>query len=109
MVNECMFWRLFNQVEIIYADFLVERNEKGEFEHKKLRTVMKSIRYYFPYLYTYEHHLEIRISRTTGECDGYFAHIKDKLWVHRWLQEKNRNNFIIFLLEEKNRMLKNKD
>jgi hypothetical protein len=29
--------------------------------------------------------------------------------VHRWLKERNRNNCIIFLLEEKNRMLKNTD
>lgn len=105
-VNECMFLRLFHQVEVIYRDFLWERNERGEFEHKKLRTVMWSIRYYLPYLYTYEHHPENKISRTTGECDGYFAHLKDKLCVHRWLREKNRNNFIIFLLEEKNRMVK---
>ena len=109
LVNEKMFLKLFHQIEIIYAEFLLERNEKGKFEHKKLRTVMGSIRYYLPYLYTYEHYLVLKISRTTGECDWYFAHIKDRLWVHRWLKEKNRNNCIIFLLEEKNRMLKNTD
>ena len=106
LVNENMFLRLCHQIESIYTDFLLERNEKGEFEHKKLRTVMWSIRYYLPYLYTYEHHSEYKISRTTGECDGYFAHIKDRLWVHRGLREVNRNNFIIYLLEEKNRMLR---
>jgi hypothetical protein len=106
-VNEKMFIRMFSQVESLYSDFLLERNTKGEYEHKKLRTVVNSIRWYLPYLYTYEHYSEDTISRTTSECDGYFTHIKDKLRVHRWLREKNRNNFIIFLLEEKNRMLQN--
>jgi hypothetical protein len=69
LVNEKMFLKLFHQIEIIYAEFLLERNEKGKFEHKKLRTVMGSIRYYLPYLYTYEHYPVLKISRTTGECD----------------------------------------
>jgi hypothetical protein len=79
LVKEAMFLRLFHQTEDLYAIFLLERNEQGQFEHKKLRTVMRSIAYYLPYLYTYERHPERKISRTTGECDGYFAHIKDRL------------------------------
>jgi hypothetical protein len=107
LVNETMFKRLFSQIESLYGEFLLERNIHGEYEHRKLRTVMNSIRWYLPYLYAFEHFSERGISRTTSECDGYFSHIKDKLRVHRWLREKNRNNFIIFLLEEKNRMLQN--
>lgn len=106
LVNQAMFMKLFLQVEWKYSDFLKERNEKGEYEHKKLRAALASIRYYLPYLYTYETFPERNISRTTGECDGYFSHIKDKLRVHRWLKEKNRNTFIIFLLEEQNRKKK---
>ena len=98
LVNETMFLRLFHQVEVIYAEFLLERNERWEFEHKKLRTVMGSIRYYMPYLYTHEHYSDIKISRTTGECDGYFAHIKDKLWVHRWLREKRHMHKMCWFL-----------
>ena len=66
-----------------YETFLQERNPNGEYEHKKLRTIMNSIRWYLPYLYTFEAYPERDIPRTTGACDGYFAHIKDKLRVHR--------------------------
>jgi hypothetical protein len=64
---------------------------------------MRSIRSYLPYLHTYEHFPKRDIPRTTSMCDGYFTHIKSRLRIHRWLREYNRNNFIIFLLEEQNR------
>ena len=105
LVSSAMFQKIFSWIENQYWEFLQERNARGEYEHKKLRTIMNSIRWYLPYLYTFEQYHERDIPRTTGECDGYFTHIKDKLRIHRWLKEENRNNFIIFLLEEKNRTL----
>lgn len=109
IVSEKMFIRLLESIEWLYADFLIEKNIQGKYEHKWLRTVMRSIRYYLPYLYTYERLLltnpDRRIPRTTWECDGYFRHVKDYFRMHGGMRQKNRNNFIIFLLEEHNRKL----
>jgi len=102
-VSEKIFLRIFSQVEYIYTDFLKERNSNGEYEHKRLRSAMASIRYYLPYLYTYEKHPHISIPRTTGVCDGYFSHVKEKLKPHRGISRIHRDSLLIFLLEEQNR------
>lgn len=102
-VSEKTFNLLFTTLEIKYSKFLKQKNYNWEYEHRRLRSVMRSIRYYLPYLYTYEHHKELDIPRTTWNCDWYFSHIKDKLRIHRWLTRENRNKLIIFLLENSNR------
>jgi hypothetical protein len=102
-VSEWSFLFLFHALETHYALFLSEKNIHGDYEHRRLRSVMRSIRSYLPYLHTYEHFPKRDIPRTTSMCDGYFTHIKSRLRIHRWLREYNRNNFIIFLLEEQNR------
>lgn len=99
-VSEKIFLRIFSQVEYIYIDFLKERNSSGEYEHKRLRSAMTSIRYYLPYLHTYEKYPHISIPRTTGICDGYFSHVKEKLKPHRGISRIHRDSLLIFLLEE---------
>jgi hypothetical protein len=78
-----MFNRLFYRIEVLYADFIQERNYSGNYEHKKLRSALASIRYYLPYLHVYEQYPYLSIPRTTGVCDGYFSHLKEKLKPHR--------------------------
>lgn len=102
-VSEKMFLRIFSQVGYIYIDFLKERNSSGGYEHKRLRSAMASIRYYLPYLYTYEKYSHLSIPRTTGICDGYFSHVKEKLKPHRGISRFHRDSLLIFLLEEQNR------
>lgn len=105
-VSERVFLFLFHALETHYAVFLSEKNIHGDYEHRRLRSVMRSIRSYLPYIHIYERFPESNIPRTTSICDGYFTHIKSRLRIHRWLREYNRNNFIIFLLEEQNRKRK---
>lgn len=102
-IPEKMFLRIFTEVESIYVNFLKERNTSGQYEHKRLRSAMASIRYYLPYLHTYEKYSHISIPRTTGICDGYFSHVKEKLKPHRWISRIQRDSLLIFLLEEQNR------
>lgn len=102
-VSEKIFLRIFSQVGHIYIDFLKERNNSGAYEHKRLRSAMASIRYYLPYLHAYEKYSHLSIPRTTGICDGYFSHVKEKLKPHRGISRIQRDSLLIFLLEEQNR------
>lgn len=44
-IPEKMFIRIFQEVELIYIDFLKEKNSSKIYEHKRLRSAMSSIRY----------------------------------------------------------------
>lgn len=81
-----------------YADFLKERNEQGQFKHRKLRSAFRSLRSNLPYLFTYKLYPELHIPNTTNSCDGSFAHWKQKVKIHRGLKKNRRNKMINFLL-----------
>ncbi len=105
-VKEKSFVRIFETLECKYADFLKSKNTNWKYEHRRLRSTMRSIRYYMPYLHTYSKHTSLFIPRTTSHCDWYFSHLKWKLEIHRWISRQNRNKVIIYMLEEQNRKTK---
>jgi len=81
-----------------YKDFLKERNELGQFKHRRLRSAFRSLKTNLPYLFTYKKFPERHIPNTTNSCDGSFAHWKQKVKIHRGLIKKRRNNMINYLL-----------
>lgn len=91
---ESMLLSLYEQ----YHDFLVERNEQGEFRHRRLRSAFRSLKSNLPYLFTYKQYPELNIPNTTNSCDGSFAHWKQKIKLHRGLKKERRNKMINFLL-----------
>ena len=84
----------------ICQEFLDERNEKGAFKHRKLRSASRSLKTNMPYLFTYKKHPELNIPNTTNSCDGSFAHWKQKIKIHRGLKKHRRNKMINFLLSQ---------
>ena len=93
------FTNAFNKLKIKYAAFLKERNEHGQFKHKRLRSAFRSIKTNLPYLFTYKDCPELNIPNTTNTCDGYFAHLKQKIKIHRGLKHHRRKKMIYFYLE----------
>lgn len=69
-----------------YKDFLKERNEQNQFQHKRLRSAFRSIRTNLPYLFTFEDYPELDIPTTTNSCDGSFGQWKYKIKLHRHLR-----------------------
>lgn len=92
------FIQRFNSLRNKYKEFLLERNEAGEFSHRKLRSGFRSIKTNLPYLFTYEDYPALRIEKTTNSCDGYFTHLQNKINVHRGISLRRKIQLIFKLL-----------
>ncbi len=97
-VDEHVFKSLFETLYELHEDFLKERNEQGQFKHRRLRSAFRSLKTNLPYLFTYKKFPELNIPNTTNSCDGSFAHWKQKVKIHRGLRKHRRNKMINFLL-----------
>ena len=97
-VDYHIFKSLIETLHEEYYDFLKERNESGLFKHRRLRSAFRSLNTNLPYLFTYKNFPNLNIPNTTNSCDGYFAHLKQKVKIHRGLTKQRRNNMINYLL-----------
>ncbi len=88
----------FKFLQVIFADFLKERNEHNHFKHKRLRSAFRSLRTNLPYLFTCQKF--DGIPNTTNSCDGSFAHWKAKIKIHRGISKERRSQMINFLLSQ---------
>jgi hypothetical protein len=96
--EQVVFQSLVSTLQEQYADFLSERNEKGQYKHRQLRSAFRSLKTNMPCLFTYRNYPELNIPNTTNSCDGSFAHWKQKLKIHRGLRKHRRDKMINFLL-----------
>jgi hypothetical protein len=80
-------------------NFFKERNNKWWFKHKRTRSAYRSLAYNLPYLYTYKKHENM--PNTTNSLDWTFAHLKQKIWLHRWLNKRRRKKLIDDYLSKK--------
>jgi hypothetical protein len=99
-LSESDFLARMEFIRETYADFLKERNELGQFRHRRLRSALRSLRCNAPYLFTFQKFPNLGIPRTTNSCDGSFAHWKNKVKIHRGLKPKRRSKMIQFLLSK---------
>lgn len=82
-----------------YDSFLKERNENNRFSHSKLRSAFRSLKTNLPYLFTCIKYPDLNIPNTTNTCEGWFAHLKEKVKIHRGLSVKRREKMIKKLIE----------
>jgi len=97
-LDEAEFMTEMARIKRDFADFLKERNEQGQFSHRRLRSALRSLTMNAPYLYAWKRWPELAIPTTTNSCDGSFAHWKSKIKIHRGLAKKRRAKMIEFLL-----------
>jgi transposase-like protein len=98
LIDEPLFLACLEGIKETYKDFLKERNEQGQFKHRKLRSALRSLTTNAAYLYTWQRHPELKIPTTTNSCDGSFAHWKNKVKIHRGLRQHRRAKMIQNLL-----------
>lgn len=84
--------------------FLKERSinpriGRWQYTHRRLRSAYQSLKTNLPYLFTYQDHPQLKIPNTTNHCDGLFAHIKQKVLIHRGISKARRKMMIDYLLE----------
>jgi hypothetical protein len=99
-LSEEIFMGCLDDLRDRYADFLKERNELGQFKHRRLRSALRSLRSNAPFLFTHQRFPDRGIPTTTNSCDGSFAHWKNKVKIHRGLKKQRRAKMIKFLLSK---------
>lgn len=87
-----------------YGDFLkgktvVEGTNRWHYTHGRLRSAYRSLRNNLRYLFTFQNYPNLQIPNTTNHCDGLFAHVKQKILIHRGISKKRRKQMIDYLLE----------
>jgi len=98
-MNDKSFKKELEDLQKKYKDFLLERNENGEFMHKKLRSAFRSLRTNLPYLFTYKNFPNLNIPNTTGSSESNFSHWKSKVKIHRGLREDRKDKMILYLIK----------
>jgi hypothetical protein len=84
------FYRLFHK----HRGFLEERNWKREHKHQALRSAFKSLQTNMPQLFTYKDIPYLNIPPTINHLEGAFSHLKEKINIHRGLNQQRKKNAI---------------
>lgn len=87
-----------------YGAFLKEKSpaEGGRgwrYTHRRQRSAYRSLKGNLPYLFTFQRHPGLKIPNTTNHCDGLFAHIKQKVLIHRGISKERRKRMVDYLFE----------
>lgn len=93
LLNEQKLTRLLDAWYLRWTDFLQEKTKvpgtrKWFFTHRRARAAYRSLRSNLPYLFTYQKLRSQRINcpNTNNSLEGTFAHLKDKVRLHRGLK-----------------------
>jgi len=82
-----------------FKDFLNERNDKNQYQHRQLRSALFGIKLALPYLFTYQDFPEQNIPNTTNSIDGGInTKLKDLVRRHRGMKVERRNKLLVNLL-----------
>ena len=106
--DEYTFIQLLEEWHEKWKDFLKEKTthpitERWSYTHKRVRSAYKSLNTNLPYLFTHQHYPEFNIPNTTNQLEGFFAHLKGLLNVHRGMKAKRRTKLINEILKGKTR------
>lgn len=93
-----LFIAKFYSLKEKHKHFLQQRNVTKGFKHQSLRAAFRSLESNLPYLFTYQDIPESTIPTTINHLEGLFAHLKEKIKIHRGLNKKRKKKAICFLL-----------
>jgi hypothetical protein len=91
--------------KVLYGEFLNEKTygtankRRWQYTHCRLRSAYRSLRTNLPWLFTFERYPQLQIPNTTNHCDGLFAHIEERIGIHRGLSRARRKKMLDYLLE----------
>lgn len=95
------FIGLLEEWEIKYSYFLKEKTfhpgGTWSYTHGRLRSAIKSMKRMVSLLFTYQKH-SFFIPKTTNTLEGFFAHLKIRVRVHRGISLKRKQKMIQLIL-----------
>ena len=88
-----------------YKEFLNKRTTHKDgktcYLHRRVRTVMNSIDFYLPYLFTYQRTEYVGMPNTNNKIEGTFTDLKKNLHNHSGLTIEHRKQFITAYFQSK--------
>jgi hypothetical protein len=84
----------FAVLNTLFTPYLKERNNQGQFQHRRLRSARRSLQKNLPFL-CLEPHCPWRTNNT---CEAAFSHWKAKVKIHRRLRFDRKLKMIHYLL-----------
>ena len=70
----------------------------SRFKNQAIRSAFASIDYHLEYLFTYKEHPNLKIPNTTNDLKGKFAHLKERIKMHRGMTRNRKKKAVEFLL-----------
>ena len=92
-VNEYAAWK--KKWENFINKRTIHKDGKTYYLHRRLRTVVRSLNFYMPYLFTYQRPECDGMPNTNNKIEGTFTDLKKNLNNHSGLTKEHRQRFII--------------
>lgn len=101
-LTEEKFVRLLEAWYFRWSNFLNEKTKvpgtnRWFYTHKRTRSAYRSLKTNLPYLFTYQRlskQYQLKLPNTNNSLEGSFAHLKDKVRLHRGLKTKRKMKLI---------------
>lgn len=105
------FEKDYNTWKTRWKEFLNKRtthkNGKTYYLHRRIRTLVNSIDFYMPYLFTYQSPKCVGMPNTNNKIEGTFTDLKKNLNNHSGLIKEHRQQFIIAYFQNRQKMQPN--
>ncbi len=104
-MNEKMFTDALAAWHEKYEAFLTEKTVtpqtgRWQYTHRNIRAAYRTAQHWLPYLFVYKRFPELNIPNTTNTLDGTFSHVKNKVQVHRGLNDVTKKKMIALILNQ---------
>lgn len=104
-LDEASFTEALTTWHAKYAAFLAEktttlRTGRWQYTHRSIRSAYRTACNWLPNLFTYKKHPELGIPNTTNTLDGTFSHLKNKVQLHRGLNNVTKKKIIALILNQ---------
>lgn len=92
------FIHAFYSLKERHRHFLEERNEHADYKHRAVRAAFTSLQDNLHSLFTCRDIPSLAIPPTINHLEGTFAHLKEKIKIHRGLRSQRKKRAIKFVL-----------
>lgn len=104
-MNEESFTEALDVWHEKYEVFLAEKTVtiqtgRWQYTHRNVRSAYRTATHWLPYLFTCKKFPELNIPNTTNTLDGTFSHVKNKVNVHRGLNDETKRKMIALILNQ---------
>jgi transposase-like protein len=100
LLTEKEFAMRLKELEQKHSVFIAEKNENNDWKHKRICSAIRSLKTNLPYLFAYKNYPSLNVPNTTNKLEGLFAHLKEKVKIHRGLRLDRKKKMIRFILSK---------